>query len=105
MKLYATVTSERASKGQGGNKYLIIEIKAERFDGIPTRANQYRLSLSADPTSNRLYVELHDYSNGETTVLNGKKQKGECKHLRRTRTGDPKTEYWGYKCDDCGKFA
>lgn len=27
MKLYATVTSERASKGQGGNKYLDIEIR------------------------------------------------------------------------------
>lgn len=26
MKLYATVTSERASKGQGGNKYLDIDI-------------------------------------------------------------------------------
>lgn len=25
MKLYATVTSERASKGQGGNNYLHIE--------------------------------------------------------------------------------
>lgn len=27
MKLYATVTSERASKGQGGNKFLEIELK------------------------------------------------------------------------------
>ncbi len=26
MKLYATVTSERASKGQGGNEYLDIDI-------------------------------------------------------------------------------
>jgi len=26
MKLYATTTSERASKGQGGNEYLKIEI-------------------------------------------------------------------------------
>ena len=26
MKLYATTTSERASKGQGGNKYLDIDI-------------------------------------------------------------------------------
>jgi hypothetical protein len=26
MKLYATTTSERASKGQGGNKYLHIDI-------------------------------------------------------------------------------
>ncbi len=27
MKLYATVTSERASKGQGGNEYIEIELK------------------------------------------------------------------------------
>ena len=27
MKLYATTTSERASKGQGGNKYLEIAIQ------------------------------------------------------------------------------
>jgi hypothetical protein len=26
VKLYATVTSERASKGQGGNEYLIIDL-------------------------------------------------------------------------------
>lgn len=29
MLLYATTTSERASKGQGGNEYLIIEILDE----------------------------------------------------------------------------
>lgn len=29
MKLYATVTSERASKGQGGNDYLVINITNE----------------------------------------------------------------------------
>jgi len=28
MKLYATTTSERASKGQGGNKYINFEITA-----------------------------------------------------------------------------
>lgn len=28
MKLYATITSERASKGQGGNQFLEIELKA-----------------------------------------------------------------------------
>ncbi len=26
MKLYATVSSERATKGQGGNEYIIIDI-------------------------------------------------------------------------------
>lgn len=29
MKLYATVTSERASKGQGGNDFLEIELTGE----------------------------------------------------------------------------
>ena len=29
MKLYATVTSERASKGQGGNNYLHIALNVE----------------------------------------------------------------------------
>ena len=77
MKLYATTTSERATKGQGGNKYLIIEIKAERFEGIPTRANLYRLSLSDN--NGKLYAELLKYSNHETIVLEpkGERQKGE----------------------------
>ena len=29
MKLYATITSERATKGQGGNKYISITIRDE----------------------------------------------------------------------------
>ena len=74
MRLYATTTSERASKGQGGNQYLIIEIKAENFDGIPTRTNLYRLSLSADPIdSKKLYAELLEYSDGNITILYPKK--------------------------------
>lgn len=34
MKLYATVTSERASKGQGGNKFIDIEFKNEKKETI-----------------------------------------------------------------------
>lgn len=30
MKLYAKTTSERASKGQGGNKFLIIVVRNEQ---------------------------------------------------------------------------
>jgi hypothetical protein len=30
MKLYATTTSERASKGQGGNDYIHIDLQSER---------------------------------------------------------------------------
>lgn len=34
MKLYATTTSERATKGQGGNEYLEINITDEQGDII-----------------------------------------------------------------------
>lgn len=34
MKLYATTTSERATKGQGGNEYLRIEIMNEEGERL-----------------------------------------------------------------------
>lgn len=34
MKLYATITSERASEGQGGNKYLDIKVIDENRHDI-----------------------------------------------------------------------
>lgn len=80
MKLYAITTSERASKGQGGNQFLTIEIKAEGFTGIPTRANLYRLSISKNDNEGGLYAELLKYSDGEIIVLDnikGKKQKAD----------------------------
>ena len=67
MKLYATITSERATKGQGGNEFLTIEVKAEGLEGIPTRANIYRLRIAND--DGKLCAELLDYSEGETINL------------------------------------
>ena len=68
MKLYASVTSERATKGQGGNDFLTIEITAEKFNGIPTRQNLYRISISK-MENNGLYAELLKYSNHDIIVL------------------------------------
>lgn len=51
MKLYATVSSERASKGQGGNNYLHIVLKVEDRD--------------------KTYAEVWLYKDGELEVLNG----------------------------------
>ena len=76
MKLYATVTSERASKGQGGNKYLqvrfTIENDAGGYDdmGIVTLLKErdaYRLMYCANGGA----VELID------EIPKGKRQKGE----------------------------
>ena len=85
MKLYGKITSERASKGQGGNKYLIIEIKAEKVEGTPTRANIYRLRL--DIIDNRLYAMLHDYSNGTTQDLITYRPAPQCKHNATAKKG------------------
>lgn len=86
MKLYANVSSERASKGQGGNRFLEIELLAERLEGIPTRTNVYRLRLEVND-DNYLEATLLDYSSGQTQNLvtyrgepykkKGKKKEGE----------------------------
>ncbi len=86
MKLYATVNGLKdingkltpVSKSQGSNQSLSIEIIAEGLQGIPTRANVYRLSLNVG-NKNELQAEMLDYSTGETMELTkGNKQKGDC---------------------------
>lgn len=83
MKLYATTTSERATKGQGGNKNLIIDIMGENLEGIPTRQKLFTLSMTVD--NNELKAELLDYTEGDKITLyprhlakpKGKRQKDE----------------------------
>lgn len=44
MKLYATTTSERATKGQGGNRFLCIDITTEANMKIAT------ININKSPT-------------------------------------------------------
>lgn len=83
MKLYATVSGLKeingiltpVSKGQGSNQSLSIEIIAENVQGIPTRANVYRLDLNIG-NDNELQAEVLDYSTGQRIELTkGEKQK------------------------------
>ena len=62
MKLYATIRSERAMKGQGGNQYLNIDILGEKKEPlgyikiIPDGTN-YRLTFSfALYGSKKIYI-------------------------------------------------
>ena len=65
MKLYATVSSERASKGQGGNKYLEIEINYTPQKGKSTWLFP------------KLRVELNDGAYGaENAVLYAEEELG-----------------------------
>lgn len=43
MKLYATTTSERASKGQGGNEYIIVDLNVHNV-----QIGQIELHYNAD---------------------------------------------------------
>lgn len=54
MKLYAKTTSERASKGQGGNKFLNILVQNEdkhkilKIDIKPAKFGLYQVSITND---------------------------------------------------------
>lgn len=54
MKLYATVTSERARKGQGGNEYIEINITADR---------KSLLEISVSEKSKEWVIEVWDRNN------------------------------------------
>ncbi len=75
MKLYATVTSERASKGQGGNDYLDIEILVGSRDDSRLLA---RLTVRPNERGYGLYDHtdelLFEITDKE---LKGEKQKGD----------------------------
>ncbi len=82
MKLYATITSERATKGQGGNDYLDIDIFCGSADNSVTLAK-----LTVRPSENDGYI-LVDHTDEVLAELTkeqlkaptkGKRQKGELK--------------------------
>lgn len=79
MKLYATTTSERASKGQGGNKYLNIDILDEEenliayisvlsYNDKPTIKIYYDIDLIEKPEMIGEYLS-------KAINIKGKKQK------------------------------
>jgi len=58
MKLYATTTSDRATKGQGGNEYLKIELSL--FDG-KIDAGDIVLSISKENKVEIDYISQGGY--------------------------------------------
>jgi hypothetical protein len=73
MKLYATIQSERATKGQGGNDYLNINIKDENEKVVWT--------IHCEKiTKNRVILELFSIPNETIRLyhdIKSKRQKGE----------------------------
>ena len=73
MKLYATITSERASKGQGGNKFLHIKL-------LDSRKVQYADFFVAEmPDGIIIRYDIDDDIAYIEKEPKGKQQKGECR--------------------------
>lgn len=78
MKLYATITSERASKSQGGNEWIETILSVDRVSKV-------RLYMDADA------IRLYGGENGSILLYEqhekGKRQKGEmCAYCERPAT-------------------
>ncbi len=70
MKLYATTTSERASKGQGGNQRLDIQISLEN--------NTIQGGVISVRKIDDNYIILYTYQGDQKNIatIKGEKQKG-----------------------------
>lgn len=85
MKLYATTTSERASKGQGGNEYLRVSLtvgnakeqaNAGVIEVIESSPNKFAIKYHLNGKT-KLLQEVN--TNGTIFETKGKSQKGEKK--------------------------
>jgi hypothetical protein len=67
MKLYATTTSERASKGQGGNEVLDVIIQVEGMIGFDNREEVLRLLVRNK--KGKLAILLTNYLTGKVIPI------------------------------------
>lgn len=74
--MYATITSERASKGQGGNKFIEIKLIADNTKRIDYATIRFEAEEDEDGTGYRLWVDNHCFMHKYIFVQKSKKQKG-----------------------------
>lgn len=83
MKLYATTTSERATKGQGGNDYLEINVTDEQGDIIANIAITPRKFEVSKPIVRLRYnthlseIVINEMANDSNDFWGVNKEKGE----------------------------
>ena len=67
MKLYANVSSERATKGQGGNKYIDVVLQVEHPAGW--RQVIGKIALTAGNKDNQFFNLVFIDENGKQTTI------------------------------------
>lgn len=93
MKLYATTTSERASKGQGGNDHLNIIITVKDGNNLVELADLWVQETATDfeVIDNKTCAVIKQLIKFESNEAKGKKQKDEkkiCRHCGRIHKND-----------------
>ncbi len=85
MKLYATVTSERATKGQGGNDYIDVNLSANLMDLIKIKIKQvspdeFKLYITNVFLGNtkQIYYDRYYIAPKLGETIKGNKQKDDC---------------------------
>ena len=110
MKLYATVTSERASKGQGGNEYIIVNFTVNHELVGQVELYLYDDDERHEADDNEWLLKFRRYEDEDFNILvqghtpsgkemKGKKQKGECANNHYPRTLQSGKEF----CNSCGE--
>lgn len=94
MKLYATTTSERASKGQGGNEYICIKLTVQNGSKIDYPIGEIILDYNDDvknhgTNQNEWVLKYLPFIEYDARIIDqgnvepptkGKKEKGECQN-------------------------
>lgn len=89
MKLYATTTSERAEKGQGGNEYLQIKVLDDNKKSVILLSIKPKNDSIGELIDVRISWAEHIYINGHhgldaEITTKGKKQKGKiCRFCKK----------------------
>jgi len=101
MKLYATVTSERAQKSQGGNLFVEVQVRGEDRETILAALRVYynqagKLEITYAPHERcadcrePMYtiVQAHHHTENGRDVTKGEKQKGEVCSYKHPHNGE-----------------
>lgn len=89
MKLYATITSERATKGQGGNEFVDVQMLNENKEPF------LFAHAIPDGTNNRITIHLPEINFIQTFYIpKGERQKGE--YEVEVGSDKDKINRWGF---------
>lgn len=104
MKLYATTTSERATKGQGGNEYLDIDIQVKDLEIVLLTCLRVEIENGSFVLKNRITNDIYDSKPVENSkLLKGKNKTKKCYYCGITSQTEEEYEEARENWWSCGR--